>query len=40
MKQKLKSAGIVFTQAAAIWVFGWACCLGISRLMELFHLGT
>lgn len=39
MKDKLKRIGIVLTQSAAIWLFGWACCLGISRLMALLNLG-
>ncbi len=39
MKSKLKQAGAVLTQSAAIWLIGWACCLGISRLMILLGLG-
>ena len=39
MKKKLKAAGILLLQSAAIWMFGWACCVGISRLMILLNLG-
>ena len=39
MKNKMKKAAILLLQSAAIWMFGWLCCVGISKLMELFHLG-
>ncbi len=39
MKSKLKRAGVVLTESAAIWLIGWACCLGIGRLMILLNLG-
>lgn len=39
MKSKLKHAGVVLTQSAAIWLIGWVCCLGIGRLMVLLGLG-
>ena len=39
MKNKMKKAAILLLQSAAIWMFGWGCCLGISRLMVLLNLG-
>ncbi len=38
MKRKIKRAGTVLVQSAAMWGLGWAFCLGISRLMVLLHL--
>jgi len=39
MKDKLKRTAALLTQFAAIWLIGWACCLGIGRLMILLNLG-
>jgi len=39
MKNKLKRTAVLLTQSAAIWLIGWACCLGIGRLMILLNLG-
>nr|DAW56654.1 MAG TPA: hypothetical protein [Bacteriophage sp.] len=39
MKNKMKKAAILLLQSAAIWMLGWGCCLGISRLMVLLNLG-
>ncbi len=39
MKEKLRSAAVVLAQAVTIWMVGWLCCVGIGRLMVLFHLG-
>ena len=39
MKKKVKGIGILLLQSASIWMLGWGCCLGISRLMVLLNLG-
>ena len=39
MKKKLKAAGILLLQSAAIWLIGWAYCVGTNSLMVLLNLG-
>ena len=39
MKSKLKRTAVLLTQSVAIWLIGWACCLGIGRLMIILNLG-
>ena len=38
MRKKARRAGVVLMQSGVIWMIGWGCCIGISRLMCLLGL--